>query len=142
MSEIITASNLDQVIQKNNEIRAEVSALAMKLQSNPSFLKVNSMPQLAFLILYSFGLVQMPVDDKYWSGAIFVKNGKLIPVINTALPRANQYFAAWHEIYHLLFDEVLIDHVIENENIMDERKAECLLQTCFFRGWRIILLSW
>ena len=46
------------------------------------------------------------------------------PLINTALPRANQYFTAWHEIYHLLFDEVSFDHLIESEILMEERKAE------------------
>lgn len=51
-------------------------------------------------------------------------NGKRIPLINTALPRANQYFTAWHEIYHLLFDEVSFDHLIEAETLMEERKAE------------------
>ena len=51
-------------------------------------------------------------------------NGKRIPLINTALPRANQYFTAWHEIYHLLFDEVSFDHLIESETLMEERKAE------------------
>ena len=45
-------------------------------------------------------------------------------MINTALPRANQYFTAWHEIYHLLFDEVSFDHLIESEILMEERKAE------------------
>ena len=58
------------------------------------------------------------------SGAIFVRDGKRIPLINTALPRANQYFTAWHEIYHLLFDEVSFDHLIESETLMEERKAE------------------
>jgi hypothetical protein len=82
------------------------------------------MPQLALLILQGFGLIQIPIEDKYWSGAIYVKEGKIIPVINTALPRANQYFAAWHEIYHLLFDKVSFDHIIENDNMLEERKAE------------------
>ena len=109
MSEIISASNIDLVIQKNMEIAEEVSAQALKLQTNTSIMRVASMPQLALLILQSFGLIQMPIEDKYWSGAIYVKEGKLIPVINTALPRANQYFAAWHEIYHLLFDNVSFD---------------------------------
>lgn len=45
-------------------------------------------------------------------------------MINTALPRANQYFTVWHEIYHLLFDEVSFDHLIESEILMEERKAE------------------
>ena len=51
-------------------------------------------------------------------------DGKRIPLINTALPRANQYFTVWHEIYHLLFDEVSFDHLIESEILMEERKAE------------------
>ena len=124
MSEIISASNIDLVIQKNMEIAEEVSAQALKLQTNTSIMRVASMPQLALLILQGFGLIQIPIEDQYWSGAIYVKEGKLIPVINTALPRANQYFAAWHEIYHLLFDKVSFDHIIENDNMMEERKAE------------------
>lgn len=124
MSEIITAANIDLVIQKNREIANEVSAQALKLQTNTSIMRVASMPQLALLILQGFGLVQVPIEDKYWSGAIYVKEGKIIPVINTALPRANQYFTAWHEIYHLLFDQVSFDHIIENDNMLEERKAE------------------
>lgn len=124
MSEIITAENIDTVVQRNKGIVDEVSAQALKLQKNPSIMRVPSMSQLALLILQGFGLVQMPIEDKYWSGAIFVKEGKIVPVINTALPRVNQYFAAWHEIYHLLFDKVSFDHIIENDNMMEERKAE------------------
>lgn len=125
MSELITAKNIDLVIAKNSEIKDEILAQAFKLQTNPAFLKVVSAPQLALLILRRFGLVQMPIEDKFWSGAIYVKDGKVIPVINTALPRANQYFAAWHEIYHLIFDKVLFDHFIETDNTLEERKAEC-----------------
>lgn len=129
MSEIITAENIDTVVQRNKGIVDEVSAQALKLQKNPSIknpsiMRVPSMSQLALLILQGFGLVQMPIEDKYWSGAIYVKEGKIVPVINTALPRVNQYFAAWHEIYHLLFDKVSFDHIIENDNMMEERKAE------------------
>lgn len=125
MSELITAANTDSVIKKNNEIRNEVSGQTMKLQMNPAIMKVASRPQLALLILQGFGLIQMPIEDKFWSGAIFVKNGKIIPVLNTALPRANQYFTAWHEIYHIIFDKVSFDHFIERDNTIEERKAEC-----------------
>ena len=134
MSEIISASNIDLVIQKNKEIAEEVSAQALKLQTNTSIMRVASMPQLALLILQGFGLIQMPIEDKYWSGAIYVKEEKIIPVINTALPRANQYFAAWHEIYHLLSDKVSFDHIIENENMMEERKAECFAACMLLQG--------
>lgn len=133
MSELITAENLNLVIKKNREIREEVSTQAIKLQMNSSIMKVASAPQLALIILQGFGLIQIPVEDKYWSGAIYVKDGKIIPVVNTSLPRANQYFAAWHEIYHLIFDKVSFDHFIEADNILEERKAEyfaaCMLLT-------------
>ena len=137
MSELITAENLNLVIKKNREIREEVSTQAIKLQMNSSIMKVASAPQLALIILQGFGLIQMPIEDKYWSGAIYVKDGKIIPVVNTSLPRANQYFAAWHEIYHLIFDKVSFDHFIEADNILEERKAEyfaaCMLLTGVYR---------
>ena len=134
MSEIISSSNIDLVIQRNREISDEVSDQALKLQTNPRFMIVNSMPQLAVLILRTFGLIQVPIDDKYWSGAIFVKEGKQIPVINTAMPRVNQYFTAWHEIYHLLFDKISLDHIIENENTIEERKAEYFAACMLLKG--------
>ncbi|MGN0167879.1 MAG: hypothetical protein ACI4AB_07550, partial [Acetatifactor sp.] len=79
MSEFITAANIDLVIKKNREIREEVLEQAIKLQMNPAIMKVASVPQLALLILQGFGLIQMPVEDKFWSGAIYVKDGKIIP---------------------------------------------------------------
>ena len=134
MSELITASNIEKVIQKNKEISEEVSAQVEKLLSNDAVMKVSSIPQLALQILRGYGLVQMPIDDKYLSGAIFVKNGKLVPVINTALPRASQYFAAWHEIYHLKFDRVSFDHFIGTENTIEERKAEYFAASMLLNG--------
>ena len=103
MSELIKSSNIDQVIKKNQEITEEVTSLVLKLQTNNLIMRVASVPQLALLILRGYGLIQLPIEDQYWSGAIYVKDRKIIPVINTALPRANQYFTAWHEIYHLVF---------------------------------------
>lgn len=124
MSELITVQNLDLVIKKNREIKKEILTQTIMLQTNPAIMKVASAPQLALLILQGFGLIQMPIEDKFWSGAIFVKDRKVIPVINTSLPRANQYFIAWHEIYHLIFDKVSFDHFIEVDNTLEERKAE------------------
>lgn len=134
MSELITAENIDLVIKKNCEIKAEVLAQAIKLQTNPTIMRVGSASQLALVILQEFGLIQMPIEDKYWSGAIFVKDGKIIPVLNTALPRANQYFAAWHEIYHLIFDRVSFDYFIETGSTLEERKAECFAACMLLNG--------
>lgn len=134
MSEIITANNLDIVVEKNKEIKDDVLEKAIRLQENPLVMKVNSLPSLALLILNKYGLIQMPIEDKFLSGAIFVKDGKIIPVINTALPRANQYFTAWHEIYHLMFDKVSFDHFIEIENALEERKAEYFASCMLLNG--------
>ena len=51
MSELITAQNLELVIKKNQEIKKEVLSQAIRLQTNPSVMKVASAPQLALLIL-------------------------------------------------------------------------------------------
>lgn len=134
MSELITAENIDLVIKKNREIKDEVLEQAIKLQTNPLIMKTASAPQMALWILQGFGLVQMPIEDKFWSGAIYVKDGKRIPVVNTALPRANQYFAAWHEIYHVIFDQVSCDHFIETDNTLEERKAECFAACMLLNG--------
>ena len=124
MSEKIVAGNLDEVISKNAEIRDDMREKALLIRTNWNRMQISSSNQLAMQILKLYGLVQMPLDNQYWSGAIFVKKGKKIPVINTALPRANQYFTAWHEIYHLIYDVVSFSHIIETETIMEERKAE------------------
>lgn len=124
MSERIVAGNLDEVISKNIQIRDEMREKTLLIRTNWNRMLISSSDQLAMQILKSYGLIQVPLDNQYWSGAIFVKDGKRIPVINTALPRANQYFTAWHEIYHLIFDDVSFSHVIETETIMEERKAE------------------
>lgn len=124
MSERITAENLDQVIQKNREIRMDIERCSRLVFTNFNRMMVSSPPQLAIQLLKTYGVIQMPIDNPYFSGAIFVKEDRRIPFINTALPRVNQYFAAWHELYHLLFDEVSFDHLIEPETTMEERKAE------------------
>lgn len=124
MSERITAANLDEVIKRNEVIEEQMKQSASLIWSKYNPMQINSPIQLALQILRPYGLIQLPIDNRYLSGAIFVRDGKRIPLINTALPRANQYFTAWHEIYHLLFDEVSFDHLIESETLMEERKAE------------------
>lgn len=124
MSEKITAENLDQVIRKNKEIRTDIEQCSRLVFTQFNRMQVSSPPQLAFQLLRTYGLIQMPIDNLYFSGAIYVKEDKRIPFINTALPRVNQYFAAWHELYHIIFDAVSFDHLIEPETTMEERKAE------------------
>ena len=106
MSEKITAKNLDQVIQKNKEIKQEIERCAILVRTTFNRMQVASPPQLAIQLLRTYGLVQMPIENPYLSGAIYVKEEKKIPFINTAMPRVSQYFTAWHELYHLIFDMV------------------------------------
>ena len=134
MSELITSANIEEVIAKNIYIEPEISKQVITIQTNQSIMRVASIPQLALVILKSYGLIQFPIDDQFFSGAIYVKEGKIIPVINTALPRANQYFAAWHEVYHLIFDKVSLDHYIETDNTIEERKAECFAAHMLLSG--------
>ena len=98
MSERITSKNLDEVVRKNALIHRELEQNAQTVRAHFNQMQLYSSPQLALQILASYGLLQMPIDNEYLSGAIFLKNGTRIPVINTALPRVNQYFTAWHEV--------------------------------------------
>ena len=124
MSERIEVANLDEIILKNKEIHEETRIKTLMIRTNCNSMQISSSSQLAMQILKHHGLIQLPIDNRYWSGAIFVKDGKRIPVLNTALPRANQYFTAWHEIYHLFYDDVSFNHVIKSETSIEERKAE------------------
>lgn len=124
MSEKITAANLDEVVKKNMAIKRETEELVMQIKTTCNKMSVQSTSLLAIQILREKGLIMMPVDNPYFGGAIYIKDGKKIPFINTAQPRANQYFTAWHEVYHLIFDKVSFDHIINVDAIMEERKAE------------------
>ena len=62
MSELVTVQNINLVIERNREIKQQILAQAIKLQTNPSIVRVVSAPQLALLILQEFGLVQMPIE--------------------------------------------------------------------------------
>lgn len=124
MSEKIVAGNLDDVVMRNAVIRDEMREKALLIRTNWNRMQISTSNQFALQILKTHGLILFPLDNQYWSGAIFIKSGKKIPVINTAIPRVNQYFTAWHEIYHIVYDTVSFSHVIETETVMEERKAE------------------
>lgn len=124
MSDRITSKNLDDVVAKNNEIHDFLKEKVRDVWDLYNPTKIRNPVKLALQILQSYGLILFPVDDLFFSGAIYIKNGRKIPVINTALPRVNQYFAAWHEIYHINFDEISRDHYIESDIGIEERKAD------------------
>ncbi|SHH13205.1 ImmA/IrrE family metallo-endopeptidase [Tepidibacter thalassicus] len=134
MSDIITSKNLDDIIESNKKIRDDVIRLVNETKVRFNTSVVTSADRFAFKILKENNLIQMPVEDKYFGGAIIVKGNLRIPIINTAQPRVYQYFVAWHEIYHLFYDnniqnethEVKIDMEI-NERMADYFAANMIL---------------
>jgi hypothetical protein len=123
MDEVITLDNLDEVVRKNRLIRADLQQKAILVRTNWNNMQISDSSGLAMHILRMYGLIQLPIDNNNWNGAIFIREDKKIPVINTAQPRANQYYTAWMEIYHLIFDSVLIESVIEARTALKDRKA-------------------
>lgn len=128
MADYITSSNLDQVIKENKKIRNEVDNFTKDFIRNYNDLGIIGGEKLAFEFLKkNYIFLQIPIPDEYYGGAIIVKNNFKIPILNTNRPRVQQYFVAWHEIYHLLYDKTIINsnHVIPAEQMkLNERKAD------------------
>ncbi len=125
MTQYITSENIDEVIVYNKDIKAEIDTLINRTIALYASTNLKSNDALAYLILKDYKLIQLPIDDPHWGGAVYIKDGLKIPIINTSQPRVFQYFVAWHEIYHLLFDETLTDeiHNISIDMDLNERKA-------------------
>ena len=68
-------SGLNQVIQKNKAIRQEIEQCVMLVRTAFNRMQVSSPPQFAIQLLRTYGLVQMPIENPYLSGAIYVKEG-------------------------------------------------------------------
>lgn len=127
MSDIITSKNLDKVIEKNLKVKEEISYYKDLLLTDLNLSNaIKAEEKLALQILKEKGLIQLPIKDKFWGGAIYKKEQKRIPVLNTAQPRVYQYFVAWHEVYHLLYDENLTEssHNVLIDPELNERKAD------------------
>ena len=125
MSDYITSDRLDEIVQKNKAIKKEIDNKVNAFYQGPFYRCNHSFPQLGLDLLKERGLIQLPIDDNFWNGAIFVQEGKIIPVINTAQIRANQYFTIWHEIYHLIIEKIETTHSISIFGSMQERQADC-----------------
>lgn len=126
MSNIITSENLEQLIELNRTIKDEVSSMVDNLHIRHNTSGIANKENLALKILRDNNLIQIPVKDDYWGGAVFVKDDLRIPIINTAQPRVYQYFVACHEVYHLLYDSNLPGemHNITVDMKMNERMAD------------------
>lgn len=127
MADYITAENLESVVKQNEAIKESIDRELFLLLNQFNIREgVKSEEKLAFKILKQNGLIQLPIENKYWSGAIYFIGDKKIPVINTALPRMNQFFTAWHEVYHLMYEHKNTEGMYEISTDMSstERKAD------------------
>lgn len=127
MSDYITAANLELIVEQNEKIKDSIKKKLLLLMEQYNLRDgIKSEEKLAFKILKQHGLIQLPIENTYWSGAIYYRGDKKIPVINTALPRMNQFFTAWHEVYHLIYgeDERMNIYQISSDLTLAERKAD------------------
>ena len=104
MADRITSNNLDQIIKINRSIEGDIQHCINEIYRRYNNTRINSPEKLAFKILNDYNLIQIPIEDEYLGGKVEVRNNKKIPIINTSQPRVYQYFIAWHEVYHILFD--------------------------------------
>lgn len=123
---MITSDNLDQVINQNKDIESKITNLVKDFTFRFNQSRVSSPEKVAINILKEHHLIQLPIEDEYWGGAIIVQEDLKIPVINSAQPRVYQYFVAWHEVYHLLYDINLTNetHNISIDLNISERMAD------------------
>lgn len=129
MSVRITRENLEEIVKTNKGIHDDISNCVRKIYTTYNKANIYSLEKLAINILKEYNLIEMPIDDEYLGGKVEVRNSKKIPIINTAQPRVYQYFVAWHEVYHILFDDSLnSEHIYAEMNVVDvpliERKAD------------------
>lgn len=123
----ITGENLDTTVEANKSISREIAIHIQSIDPLLSKYRKMSPEKRAIQILEDHYLIQIPIPDVDWGGAIKeLPNGFKVPVINTAQPRLYQYFIYWHEIYHLTETDspLLASHDISTEFDLTERKAD------------------
>ncbi|KOP64817.1 hypothetical protein AMS62_05805 [Bacillus sp. FJAT-18019] len=134
----ITSANLDQTVERNEQIDRQIQDHIHFIEKR--LIKWKSLPieEQAFGILKEHNLIEIPIPDSNWGGAIRkFHGGKVVPIINTAQPRLYQYFIYWHEIYHLTEHEEMSLHNEETYEIstefdLNERKADYFASQMIF----------
>ncbi|MEK4518096.1 hypothetical protein NSS64_22645 [Paenibacillus sp. FSL H8-0122] len=133
----ITSKNLDETVELNLKIERQVEEHIAYIDKR--LIKWRSLPleEQAYEILKEYNLIELPIPDENWGGAIRkFSSGLTVPVINTAQPRLYQYFIYWHEIYHLTEHEEMGSHLedyeITIEFDLNERKADYFASQMIF----------
>ncbi|WP_322902800.1 hypothetical protein [Paenibacillus campi] len=133
----ITSDNLDETIQINEMIAKEVNAHVQFIEKRRIKWKFLPIEEQAYAILTEHHLIEVPIPDEDWGGAIRTfGNGKIMPIINTAQPRIYQYFIYWHEIFHLTENEAMnkysTNYEISTKFDIRERKADYFASQMIF----------
>ncbi|WP_411344399.1 hypothetical protein ACE3MZ_23020 [Paenibacillus sp. WLX1005] len=133
----ITSENLDVTIQRNQQIAREVEQHIQYIETRIIKWKYLPVEQQALEILKEHHLIELPIPDEDWGGAIRTfANGRIVPIINTAQPRVYQYFIYWHEVFHVTEYEEMQQHTkdyaIFTEFDLNERKADYFASQMIF----------
>ncbi|MGM0789898.1 MAG: ImmA/IrrE family metallo-endopeptidase [Bacillota bacterium] len=117
---------MDETIKLNQQIASEIQRHIRFMHRHYAKYDIQSPEKQALQILKDHYLIQLPIPDSDWGGAIReLPNGQKVPVINTSQPRLYQYFIYWHEIFHLIEEPLSsVSHEISTEFDLTERKAD------------------
>lgn len=119
MSQPMTEKELDLAAARLVELRRKLSPCYLGLMASEDPV------QLPLGRLEQHGLLRMPVQDFAWSGGVFRVNADLVPVLNTAIPRVQQEFAAWQLLYEVLFGTRSRDVLLEAYPTMENLHTWC-----------------
>lgn len=134
----ITSENLDDICTRNEQIKGQVNEHIQFVEKR--LIKWRSLPieEQALIILKEYNLIQIPIPEENWGGAIRTfPNGKRVPIINTTQPRLNQYYIYWRLIYDLTLNEEIDHHdleeiVISTDYNLNKRKADYFANKMIF----------
>lgn len=115
MEEFITERNIKDAVSvvTGREERTKRALSSLWIKGNS---KTLSSPR-AFVLdeLEEYGLIRLPLTATTFSGALFLRDGKTIPLINTTRSRGEENITAFMLLYYLIFEEEKKEHIIRTE---------------------------
>lgn len=124
MSGPISKDQLDLAAARCQKLRRKLIPLSLQLQTSCNPLQLPSF-QLPLCLLELHGLLRLPVEDPAWSGGAFKRKGGVVPVLNTARPRVEQYFTAWALFYEVLYGSHASDFLMGPRPTMENLPPWC-----------------
>ncbi len=115
MDEFITERNIRDALSvvTGREERTLRAISALWIKGNRCSL--TSPQAFAFDELEECGLIRLPLTCSSFSGGLFVRNGRTIPLINTAGSRGDENITAFMLLYYLMFEDEKKEHIIRKD---------------------------